>query len=431
MDQDQCHAMWERLSLNRRQFIKSAAAMLGATALPEPSFASAGINQGRALPNRVYVAKNGGYQQNTDKIWDMLGGPESYFGANDVIVIKGNGQWPNQGYTHTGCIKVVIDRILAMPGFSGEVLICDNVQEYGYPENTGFDVPVERRVHNWPDHNWDTLAAEYQTNGHPVAAVRWQTSPDTITGPQDGEGWMRTFWSFHGEDTYYSYPVFQSPISGNLIDMKFGVWSGSGYTGQQVRTIVMPTLNNHGYMSSDYAGVTSAIKSFIGATEIHDGQGATFQGHSNWHRTSFGRRRADYCGELTAMYTQQCYAPVLYITPAIWSGHESRTGGAIETDTVLACTNPATLDFVACRDVISPYAPYLDPTQSNNTQLQIQGCINAGLGSIDPGEMSIELFDFSVPRVPSMTLFGVFASLGILGVEILRNRRSGLTIGSE
>jgi len=49
------------------------------------------------------------------KLWDMLGGVERYIGPNDVVVIKGNAQWPNQGYTHTGCIKAVIDRILATP----------------------------------------------------------------------------------------------------------------------------------------------------------------------------------------------------------------------------------------------------------------------------------------------------------------------------
>lgn len=412
---------WESLGLSRRQFLKSVALMMGTTAFPFGVRASHPQTHTRAVANRVYVAKNGDYSQNTNKIWDMLGGPESYFDPNDVVIIKANAQWPNQGYTHTGCIKTVIDRILAMPGFNGEILICDNVQEYGSSGAFGFDATPGNRNHNWPDHNWNSLAAEYQGNGYPVATCRWYNSTETISGPADGEGWMRTFWNFHGQNSFFSYPIFQSPLSGNLIDMKFGVWSGGAYTGQAVKTIVMPNLNNHGWGSEDYAGVTSAVKSFLGATENHGGVSGSFQSHYNWHRTSFGRNRADYCGELTALYIQQIYAPILYITTAIWSGHESRTGGATQTDAVLACDNPATLDFVACRDVIGPYASFLDPTLNNNTRAQILGCANAGVGSIDPGEMSIELYDFDLPNIPAITLTGLFAALGIIGLEMLRS----------
>ena len=58
----------------------------------------------------------------------MLDGVAKFINPTDVVVIKANAQWPNQGYTHTGCIKGVIDAILAIPGFSGEILICDNIQ---------------------------------------------------------------------------------------------------------------------------------------------------------------------------------------------------------------------------------------------------------------------------------------------------------------
>ena len=109
------------------------------------------------------------------------------------------------------------------------------------------------------------------------------------------------------------------------------------------------------------------------------------------------------------------YAPILYITTAIWSGHYSRTGAATETNTVLACTNPATLDYVACRDVIGPHAPFLDPDQDNNTRAQILGCVSDGVGSIDPAEMSIEVFDFNdstaVPALTELGTIGLILSL--------------------
>lgn len=81
---------------------------------------------------RVYKVMNGAdCFQNITKLWQLLDGPAKFIGPTDVVVMKGNAQWPNQGYTHTGCIKGVIDSILAIPGFSGEILICDNVQIYG------------------------------------------------------------------------------------------------------------------------------------------------------------------------------------------------------------------------------------------------------------------------------------------------------------
>jgi uncharacterized protein (DUF362 family) len=81
---------------------------------------------------RVYKVMNGAdCFQNITKLWQLLDGPAKFIGPTDVVVMKGNVQWPNQGYTHTGCIKGVIDSILAIPGFSGEILICDNVQIYG------------------------------------------------------------------------------------------------------------------------------------------------------------------------------------------------------------------------------------------------------------------------------------------------------------
>ena len=420
------------LKLTRREILQKGGLVMGALALlpskagavSRPAGRTSDIMGGRALPDRVYVVRNGSFIQNINKLLDMLGGIGTYINPSDHVVIKCNGQWPRQGYTHTGCIKAVIDRILAIPGFSGEIYICDNVQDNGTPGYTGFDVePGYYREHNWPDHNWDTLAAEYQGNGYPVATKRWINSETDISTPGDGEGWMRMFFSYYGLDTYYSYPVFESPLTpGKMIDVKFGVWQGSGYTGQMVKTIVMPTLNNHGWGEEDYAGITSAIKSFIGATEVHYGEGNTFRGHCNWHGSTYGRVNALYAGGLTARYLQEMFAPIIYITPAIWSGHNSRTLDAVETKTVLACTNPATLDYISARDVISPYAPFLNPDNDNNTRRQILGCIGGGVGSIDPGVMSVDLYDFDSPDVPSLSIPGTALVLLAGGFEMLRER---------
>jgi hypothetical protein len=219
-----------------------------------------------------------------------------------------------------------------------------------------------------------------------------------ISSPADGEGWIRDFFSFHDLNTYLSYPVFESPLTpGRMIDMKNGVWENGKYSGRKVKAIFMPNLNNHGWGDEDYAGITSAIKSFFGATEIHGGGGGTFRGCANVHTSSYSRGKADYAGELTARFIQTMYQPVLYITAAMWSGHVSRTGEAVETKTVLACENPATLDYIASKYVLSPHASFLDPDQDNNTRKQILGCISEGVGTIDPNQYEVIEYDFDNP----------------------------------
>jgi hypothetical protein len=355
------------------------------------------------------------------KLLDMLGGIGKYIGPNDVVVIKGNAQWPCQGYTHTGCIKEVIDAILAIPGYSGEVLICDDTQNYTRGAGqSGFDATAPYRVNNWPDQNWTTLAAAYQAQGKKVGAKRWLnmatlTAPPSLPyfalwNPANGEGWSRYFFDNGGRPSYLSWPVFQSPVTpGRMLDMKYGVWEGGSYTGRSVKTIVMPTLNNHAWVNhggnEDECGVTSAIKSFFGATEIHaPGNCTTYNGFYHIHSycpASFGQA----IGELVGRFITNLYSPVLYITPAMYVGWKNRwePDGAFAANTVLACTNPVTLDYISCRDVISSpvyaptYAPWLNPDNDNNTRRQILGCNSYGIGTIDPQQFEVMTFDFNNP----------------------------------
>jgi len=394
----QGHKIWTRFGMSRREFLRYFGIATGAITL-SPFFVDRFSRVLAAPTVKVYLVKNGDCFQNIAKLWDMLGGPSRYIGPDDIVVVKGNGQWPKQGYTHTGCIKAVIDNILNIQDFSGEIYICDDVQECGGP--WGFTATGSwAREHNWPDHNWTTLAQEYQASGKPVAPKQWLNSESDIGGPEDGEGWIRDYFPFHGLDTFLSYPVFESPLTaGRMIDMQNGVWEDGNYTGRKVKAIFMPTLNNHGNGAEDYAGVTSALKSFFGTSEIHTCSGGFFRGYADIHKSSYSRGRADYAGELAARYIGTMYAPLLYIAAAIWSGWESRTGAAAETKTVLACENPATLDYVASKYVISPYASWLDPDQDNNTRKQILGCITGGVGTIDPAEFEIIEFDFENPTV--------------------------------
>jgi hypothetical protein len=416
--------LWPR-RMNRRSFLRRYGIASSALTF-SPFFLErmAALCQAASNLVPVYKVQNGTYAQNITKLWQLLGGPQAFFSPTDVVVIKANSQWPNQGYTHTGCIKAVIDQILQLPGFSGEVLICDNLQAgNGMGSGTyGFDAVPAYRNNNWQDNNWNGLAANYQASGKPVATVQWQTDatwrPPTLPlpswstwNPANGKGWSRYFFNWNGRNTYLSYPVFSSPLTpGRMIDLRAGVWESGSYTGRKVKTIVMPTLNNHDYSGGkeDAAGITSAIKSFFGATEIyHDsaqGDDTVWNGYYSIHSASITQYAALIAGQLVGIFLNNLYAPVLYITPAIYSGWYNRfaPGGAAATATVLACTNPVSLDYIACRDVISkvgsPPPTWLDPsTQNNNTWRQIQGCNSQGIGTALPSQISVIAYDFNHP----------------------------------
>lgn len=353
------------------------------------------------------------------------GGPTRYISATDVVVIKANGQWPNQGYTHTGVIKGVIDQILQIPGFAGEILICDNVQGEADNSNLGFDASTSNRVNNWPNMNWNDLAQSYRTSGQPVATVQWASDPNWRTppslpyysgwNPASGNGWVRSLFVYNGRNTFLSYPVFQSPLTaGRMIDLKNGVWENGGYTGRKVKVIFIPTLNNHGQGSEDYAGLTSAVKCCFGATEIPSPWNGPSNGYYHIHSSSFAAGSAQAAGELVGRYMNTFYAPVLYITAAMYSGWYSRgitspSGTAAATNTVLACENPVSLDYISGRDVISkcgsPAPTWLDPsTQNNNTWLQLLGCNSQGIGTLNTQQMDVITYDFNYPTATRLDI---------------------------
>lgn len=419
--------------MTRRDFLRRYGIASSALTL-SPFFLErmAAVCQAATNRTRVYLVKdkNGDFTGNINKLWDLADIANRYINPTDVVVIKANGQWQNQGYTHTGCIKALIDKILQIPGYSGEILICDNTTNRVAPGQLGFDAtlaPTNNRANNWSAMNWNELAASYRP-AKPVATVQWTNdyrwrSVSSVPSfsawdPAQGTGWSRSFFSYNGNNMYLSYPVFQSPLTpGRMIDMKNGVWENGAYTGRKVKAIFMPTLNNHGNAAEDYAGVTSAVKSFFGATEIHTDDCVTWNSFYHIHSNSFrfndpycgvktggDTNAARYAGELVGRYINTMYAPVLYITAAMFSGWESRIGKAAPTNTVLACENPVSLDYISCRDVISPHAAWLNPDLDNNTRKQLLGCSSQGIGTLDPALIDVVSYDFSHPTTSRLDI---------------------------
>jgi hypothetical protein len=223
-------------SITRRQFLKSAvtvtAAMLLSTFFKRLTLSVQAQNQSR----HIYIARNGTPTTNVQQVVALAGGIQSYISTNDVVVLKPNGQWPRQGYTHTESLKALIDVILNHPGgFAGEIIIIERV--HSNPTKTLNDSSCwnmsagSNRLNNWPAMNYFELVNDYHARGIPnVTAIPLYDSGEenfvTVSGPADlsgsQHGWVRTTYTTaaNGRTCCLSHPILHSAYSGNLIDLK-------------------------------------------------------------------------------------------------------------------------------------------------------------------------------------------------------------------
>jgi hypothetical protein len=413
--------MIQKNIINRREFIKklgkySSTALVGGymfdSLIFSPSMSRAGIN------SSVFVAKNGSPAENVAKVIDMrFGGIENLVGYNDVIVMNPNGQWYNQGASNCACCMGLIDLILNRPGgFDGEIIFCENTQF----QTEGFwTVPFLER--NGP-YNFNDMVAYYHSQGHSnVNGVRiWCHVDDpsgwpVVSGPQQGQGWVRPEWQSPTSDClfYLAYPVILSPYSGRLIDLKNGVYD-DGYEGQPaLRFVKVPNLNNHGQNAEqDYAGVTSAIKSFLGITELENAMSGQYaDGHKQLHTYGngchgAGAQRAFAAGEGVGAWMHHCRRPDIILTTAEWVGWGSRTGDdAAQARTVALAEDPVSLDYYMCKNVLWPLHPtqqYFNPDydiSSNMTRQTLNGCQSQGFGTTNEAEIAAYVYDFNAPSV--------------------------------
>jgi hypothetical protein len=362
--------------------------------------------------SNLYISKNGTPVTNMQKVIDMAGGITKFVNQDDVVVIKPNLQWPYQGYTHTEATKALIDIILNRSGgFTGEIIIAENVhwRDIDDTANCGWAVEGAARERNWPDMNYNELISWYNTHGYPnvTAAKMINDSWHNIKGPADGQGYIPYDYTIsdspgaNGRVCCLSYPVIRSTYSDHLIDTKNGVWSGGTYTGQKVKLILLPTLNNHGDFFEDYAGVTSAVKCHIGLVKLYNGLSNCY----NLHDIGYDEKNnvPEAVGEAVGELITKVVKPTLYITVAEWSGWGGRTSSeADHTKTIGLCNDPVTLDYWMGKNVLGPCASsllFLNPANDCNWRKTLEGCRAKGVGILDETQMLVTSHDFDNPKI--------------------------------
>jgi hypothetical protein len=378
------------------------------TAVESPGYAAKG-SQPSLAPNRVplgidedgfsrvFVVRNGAPAENMARILQMMGGIERFVGPTDIVVLKPNAQWWNQGTTNTDAMKGFIDAVLAVQGFAGEVIIADNHQSDG-DNSRGWNTDKRNGTFNLNE-----LVEHYHSMGHAnVTKYHWHVAGTTslplqggaqgnsrVNGPQDGDGyvWLEDnyYVSPAGRTCFMTYPVFTSSYSGTTVDLKRGAWKdGQWLNDTRVRFINFSALNHHG---SD-CGVTASVKNLMGVVDMScgwpgDKPDGTFNAHhigvskiNSWKKSklfmslaarlgfqgAFDRyccRHFHHTGGVLGHFMKNVRMPDLNITAAEWVGWGSRT----ETDkasrekTILASTDPVALDYVSARDVVLPVTP--------------------------------------------------------------------------
>ncbi len=404
-------------TLNRRRFLQLSAAALAAALGPRPPAAPARA----AGPCHVYVARNGTPVTNVQRAVTLAGGIETYIGHDDAVVLKPNGQWPLQGYTHTQCLKALIDVILNRPGgFGGEIIIAEHVHRDATQTLTGsycWNMSAgSNRQNNWPDMNYLELVNDYHTRG--LLNVTAQPLYDSgtggfaaVSGPAGlaagQHGWVRTTYTTaaNGRTVRLSSPLLRSAYSGKIIDLKNGVWNNGSYTGQAAKIIFLPTLNNHGsYGSEDYAGPTSALKTHIGIVDFTGTTG--FSLHDVGYSSTPPSAQA--MGEAVGQLITQVIKPTFYLTCAEYAGYRGRTDvTAAHTRTVGLCTDPVTLDYWMCKYVLYPCATsqaFMNPDNNNHLRQALLGCQAKGVGTVNEADMVIHQSDLSQNKLAYLPL---------------------------
>jgi len=274
--------------------------------------------------------------------------PSGIVGADNVVIIKGNFQWNSRNTTSTDRIKGLMWQILNHPdGFSGEILVCDNVQEIGTGINEN-DNNSEDTDQSIPD-----VVNTFYAKGYPVYYLDWSyiwgaVASEYSEGDYD-DGYVYEI------DTKISYPKFRSPSEDYYISMRYGVWDSlsAEYDSSRLCIIDFPVLKAH-----SWAGATIAVKNWIGTltTAYAD---ARYGGWNQMHTTYLFGTYALVARVIAVTY------PRLTIVDAAWTTTYGPNNlyWIEETSMLAGSTDPVAVSWYTAKFMLTPIARY--PNQTN------------------------------------------------------------------
>jgi hypothetical protein len=413
----------------------------GAFLSPRLGGASQGVfmKQNGNSQSTVYRVLNGDPGANFAKLLEMMGGIEKLVGADDVVLIKPNVQWWNQGAPNLAALKTFVDTIFERPGgFLGEVVVAENCHRGAEPwrsTDSGWaqpfawnsDVPEIRHMNDLGR----MLKTQY---GERFSVCHWidaQTGGRRVLGPTDGGGYVYCDGSGgvpfvacengvrgnSARTTIMTYPIFVTDI-GTVVDFKNGIWEKGAYTGQPLKFINFAALNHH----STYCGATSVIKNYMGITDLSGGPdpvggGRITEKYYNFHAFPFNKwapgPEPGMLGKAIGTFMKTVRKADLNIVTAEWVGLSSRVDPPVaRTRVVMASTDPVALDYHGTKYVLYPNSRLgiHDPDRQNGPMRQyLLKCAEAGGGILDEDYVEVKSYDLAAQTLQEKDEFEVVA----------------------
>jgi hypothetical protein len=370
----------------------------------------------------VYRAVNGPPEKNLEEIIQMMGGMRKLIGPEDVIVIKPNAQWWNQGAPNLAALKAFVELIFNRTGgFEGEVILAENCHRGPSPWRTaGWETHF---VRNSDLNGISTLNQLCQhikgIYGDRFSVCHWidvSAGNKRVSSPNDGVGYVYCDGTggvpliscdngLEGKDrraTIMTYPIFKTD-KGTIIDFKNSVWEKGAYTGQPIRFINFAALNHH----STFCGMTSSIKNYMGISDLSGGSDPNNNGklagnYYNFHSFAFNKSapgpEPGMLGKEIGTFINTIRKADLNIVTAEWTGLSSRTDPpVVQTRAVLASTDPAALDYHTATYILFPNSglAFHNPNNPKSPlRSYLMKCAETVGGTLDENSVKVISYDY-------------------------------------
>lgn len=138
---------------SRRDFLSGLIAA-GGVLLVNPAVGESAAKQtesrGIMTSEGLFRSLNGTPAENLVRVVDLMGGIERLVGRDDLVLIKPNVQWWNQGAPNLAALNAFVGLVMERPGgFRGEVVIAENCHRGLTPwvsESSGWAQPFTRNA---------------------------------------------------------------------------------------------------------------------------------------------------------------------------------------------------------------------------------------------------------------------------------------------
>jgi hypothetical protein len=405
--------------------IGSAALGGAASAAPEPLNASGEKDAEQTL----FRALNGPPAENLAKVIDLIGGIETLIGDEDVVLLKPNVQWWNQGAPNLAAVERLVELIMARPGgFRGEVVLAENNHRGAKPwEHAGWRTPFARNADLEGVATYGALCERLQRR-YPdrFAVCHWidvAAGGRRVHGPAEGAGYVwcdgtggvpllqleNGAMGDKRRAVIMTYPIFATG-SGRMVDFRLGIWERGSYTGRPLKFFNLAALNHH----SSYCGATVTLKNYLGVTDLSGGPdphagGTLGKDYHNFHSFPFDKWAAGpvagMLGAEVAEFMHSVRRADLNIVTAEWAGLASRTEPPVaRTRAVVAGVDPVALDEHCARTLLHPNSRirFHNPQDPRGPLHQtLAECARRGGGLFDPRRVAVKSFDLQAGRLQS------------------------------